>query len=875
MAILAVEVNAERAPGPLTISKVAGGTQLILPQQPIPPVGGTRYLLQIESSSDLRTWQSAGELQRSSNGTFVYQPTNPNSHEFFRLRPQITDLGEEVSGSELFGFRRVFDEELRRMGFRTPEEFATNHLPSGQYLAQISFDPRTADFWDAFNADPAVVNQGLTTNSPGWRSFDFRLNAAESALFLTNGFVVSERLGSDRFAGLFYRLFNDDLPVFVSADSVLHAWHFSYEHILSELEETHLAPVLRTMLDEMAGRLATVPDAVRHGPLRDSLGDADYFLAVARSLFAGNQVPSFFGSDAGVTRTLAAIANYEQHLTPPGFEIFGTNRLMDFAQFKVRGYYDRSVQLSRYFQAFMWTARIDLRMLQANPSPQSLRELGTAVVLSLLLEGSGHAGDWQELDSLLRLFVGRADQMTFAHLKPLLDAASITSLDSVTSSNQLAALQQAIVNGGLGLQLIPGDAYLTPFGPEEAQLPRSFALTGQRFVPDGWTMAEVTFDRIHWPQDVPGMTVFGKVLRRVPSALDAVYAVLGNREIGWEISQRMLAPRTPGNFRDGFPYAHNLEALAGTFNRMALSAWQDSIYTRWLYALRALSEPTTGTPFPEAMRTRPWVMRTLNTQLASYTELKHDTLLYAKQPYAATFLCDYPAGFIEPVPEFWRRMREMAEATAAILTNAPVSGTVWINRNPAPGPLPPVSVDLGQRYAARVNFCTNFAFVMARLQEMARKELGQESFTQAETDFIRGLMNRQDHVYSGPSYDGWYPGLYYRDYALQTGTADENGSNKPDPLVADIFTAPPDQIDPVGGVLHEATGSVDLLLIAVDNGPDRMIYAGPVMSHYEFLVPGPQLRRLTDSDWSFMYSLTSTRPPRPDWTRSYLVPLTQ
>ena len=61
---------------------------------------------------------------------------------------------------------------------------------------------------------------------------------------------------------------------------------------------------------------------------------------------------------------------------------------------------------------------------------------------------------------------------------------------------------------------------------------------------------------------IPGMTVFGKVLRRVPSGLDAAYGVLGNREIGWEIAQRMLAPRTPGNFRDGFPYAHNLEALA-------------------------------------------------------------------------------------------------------------------------------------------------------------------------------------------------------------------------------------------------------------------------------------------------------------------------
>jgi len=49
----------------------------------------------------------------------------------------------------------------------------------------------------------------------------FPFNDTELGLLLTNGFVVSERLGSDRFATVFYRLFNDDMPVFVSADSVL------------------------------------------------------------------------------------------------------------------------------------------------------------------------------------------------------------------------------------------------------------------------------------------------------------------------------------------------------------------------------------------------------------------------------------------------------------------------------------------------------------------------------------------------------------------------------------------------------------------------------------------------------------------------------
>ena len=41
-------------------------------------------------------------------------------------------------------------------------------------------------------------------------------------------------------------------------------------------------------------------------------------------------------------------------------------------------------------------------------------------------------------------------------------------------------------------------------------------------------------------------------------------------------------------------------------------------------------------------------MKTLTTQLASWTHLRHDTLLYVKQSYSARTACVYPAGYVEP-----------------------------------------------------------------------------------------------------------------------------------------------------------------------------------------------------------------------------------
>jgi hypothetical protein len=72
-------------------------------------------------------------------------------------------------------------------------------------------------------------------------------------------------------------------------------------------------------------------------------------------------------------------------------------------------------------------------------------------------------------------------------------------------------------------------------------------------VPDGWALAEVTYDRILWPEEVPGITLGGKVLRRVPSVLDVAYSVLGNGA-----THRLIAA---GTFQERKQQLETIEAL--------------------------------------------------------------------------------------------------------------------------------------------------------------------------------------------------------------------------------------------------------------------------------------------------------------------------
>jgi hypothetical protein len=799
---------------------------------------------QVLYSTNLTSWQPIGGKLRGLAGrsgpSLNLSLNAPAGPGFYRLQANLTsptpnETGE--GGAEVFGYGAQFATELQQIAEISLQDFATN-AANIAYLPQLTWDPRTAQFWSNLNSG----GLSLSTN--------------ELSVFLTNGFVVSERLGAPSFADIYYRLFHGDLPVFITSDSILHAWHRSYQSMLEELEEIELSTLLSGMISNMSQQLPQTWQQYGSGPLRESIRDADYFLTVANSLWAGGMVPSALGDQEVnqlVGQTLAAVNG----LTLQEIQIFGGSRVIDFSQFKVRGHYDASVRLGRYFQTMMWCGRTDLRVALAPNGEDDIRQLGTAVVLQWLLTQSGQFDNWSAIERVTRAFVGTTDSMTFAQLRDLLAAARISGPADVTGLDVLTNLQTQLLTGELGAQSIHSDFFYSPLGPQQVRLPRSFTVCGQKFVLDSWAFSQVVYDRILWSGE--------KVVRRKPTCLDVAFSTLGNDQMVPEIIARILNPNGVA-FRDGLPYQHNLLAVRKVVDTQDQSSWTNNIYSAWLAALRTLSVPTTDPKFPEAMRTRPWAMKTLNTQMGSWTELRHDTLLYVKQSYAEPGLCSYPAGFVEPRPEFWQAMKVLAETAAAAISSLRLSDSITIpSRDPQ---WPIVSYYLPWIQSAQIGFLGNFRDRMETLRAMAEKELAQQPFTIAETQFLKDIMENTIGYTGIETWNGWYPQLFYAnrlggDYARQLPSCAHA-----DRQVVDVHTDLPSPVhgDP-GAVIHEAVGNMNLLIIAVDNGFDRMIYAGPVLSHYEFEMPG--VRRLNDSEWETM--LATSKPPLPAWTKSYLV----
>jgi hypothetical protein len=741
------------------------------------------------------------------------------------------------------GYTAHFERELKQIGKISPQDFARRYPGQAKYLDKLTWDPTTAKFWDDFNRDPKLL--------PGRFKFDFRLNEAELASFKKNGFVVSERLEAGSFAEMFYRIYSRDLPVFIPTDALLHAWHRTYDGMLEELEETYLSTSLDELLSAMAKSIPAAAKEYGQGVLKDSLADADYFLAMARSLQAGKQVPTALDQEDRVALTLQAVERKELHKFP----LFGRQREMDFSQFKVRGHYENSDRLKKYFKAMMWCGRIDLRIAGGKDYwgvLSSPRELGSAVILNDLLLRSNQFERWQQFDRLIQTYVGRTDSATFGHLGALLTNAGIKSPADLKTTEQLEALQAEILAGKVGLQDIRGDVYTSPFGGK-VELPRSFTVLGQKFVVDSWVTAKVVFDDVPAElEDGPG----GKILkvRRVPSCLDVAFAALGNDQVVPLLVDRITAGTH--RFRDKVNYQSNLAAARNVIDAQLPSEWDVNLYMGWLATLRELSKPTTAAKYPDALRTKAWAMKSLNTQLASWTHLRHDTILYAKQSYTSGASCFYPAGFVEPVPHVWSRLEKMVQRAAELIEKTPFPSGTAVKKTTRGD----IQIDFKELQKQQAAFLRNFAQQVGTLKTIAGKQLEQQELTALEAKFLKDIVQK-DGGSGHTEYTGWYTKLFWK------STTD---AGQPDPLVADVHTDVPAPVhgDP-GCVLHQGVGNVDLLLIAIDNGKDRMVYAGPVLSHYEFEMSG--IVRKADSEWRKDLG-AGKLPPRPEWTRGYLIP---
>ncbi|MGE5679949.1 MAG: DUF3160 domain-containing protein [Bacillota bacterium] len=679
--------------------------------------------------------------------------------------------------------------------------------PTGKFQGNLNFDFASALYHDSI-------------------SNKYNLTNGEKSLIAKNGFMVTERCAFPDFISAFRDIYAKDLPVFITTDAVLDAIHRSYDNILTEVEMQVLIPRLTDFLDKLHAQLpALASDYLNNPKMNLMLRDLDFYLTVARTLLEDNALPHYSENTAKVSEMLQFIstAKLEQ------IQLFSeTLRFIDFSQFTPRGHYSRRPELTKYFKTMMWLGRIEIYLIAPraiNPSPSFSDLQRQTILANLVNEAIAKANllsSYQEINGILEFFVGESDNVTIPNLISLKQLTQLKTADELLDSVKFVSYQDTLKNKSFAFQRILSQVIETGFNSPDSIIPASsFLLLGQRFIIDSYITSQVVFDKINYQNF--------RYKRMLPSSLDVLFA-LGN-----DASVQLLKKEL-----EEFHYETNLASLRYLVDSYDENFWKVSLYNLWLNSIRKLN-PKDRSKLPQFMQTGAWWQEKMNTQLASWAQLRHDNILYAKQSYSGMPGCSFPYAYVEPFPEFFSQVKLYAEIAKTYFSGFTFKQTYTKDQ--------------------LLKYFAHLSGVCDTLSAISQKELDNTPLSDSELKFLKSTINVDPGVCAPDPrvVPGWYDKLVFHSIY-------EDFRNPF--LVADFHTSPADKNgEIVGWVLHAATGRIDLGVFTVKSGNSSPVaYVGPVLSYYEHLTSN--FKRLTDDEWANLYSKAPS--PRPGFVNSYL-----
>jgi len=662
----------------------------------------------------------------------------------------------------------------------------------------------------------------LPVDPAGLGNYDqFAFSEAQSDLLGQNGFVVAPSDEWLEFFQLYENARYSETPVFVTTDSVYHVYHLIFDKMLRDLEREHFEPDVRALTKACLQSALELHTELQGAELEDEARSVVAYFAVADALID----PESSTPPEVADLVNAELALIEAHQGVGPSAIFSQNcpescdpcdtnpptecldqpcMCEDYSQYVPRGHYTRSEQLERYFRTMMWYGRINMRLQR--PSETRMALLITYILRNTDVNGAPAADVWARVYEPTVFIVGKADDLGFHEYGALWDSVfGPGTLPSVIADE---AKFNAFVEAARQLPPPQINSMWVYIWEDKEQVTQGFRFMGQRFVLDAYIFEELTWREVGTMSNP----------RMLPKGLD-VMAALGSEE-AYAILDEMGETEYAN-------YPEQMEKVRGEIQALEMDSWTQNLYWTWLYSFHPLLEPK-GDQYPAFMQTSAWTRKDLHTALGSWTELKHDTILYAKQVMAEMGggpPPEPPHGWVEPNPEAYARLLALTRMTRDGLESRGL---------------------LTENTEANLARLDN---LLAFLLDTAQRELAGEPLTREDYERIK--------FYGGEL------------EAITLAAADQEGEGQPffeeddqAALVADVAT------DPTGFVLEEAIGRIFEIYVVVPDGDGGLHVAkGGVFSYYEF--SWPMEDRLTDEAWRAMIE-AGEAPDQPEWTGSFV-----
>lgn len=627
--------------------------------------------------------------------------------------------------------------------------------------------------------------------------------------------ALSQQLGEEGFAivparhAQLFQVYEEndyrEFPNFVTTDLYLQLYHLYIDCMLRELEMYQFFHTIVSYNDDMVEAMKKLYQKTESGTaLERATAHNLRFFTIADVLFRGMK-----SYDANTDQLIAEEVDKAIKATDDfsNFMADYKNVMFGYSLFRPRGHYTRNYVLEEYFRGMMWLQSVPFGMDNDD-------EVNAAVIIAYTMMNNPEIQQkYDKINKIITYMMGQPDNLSIIQVIDELKKINRPMEDLLNDKQAMSKLKK-------DLEEIGNKA--TRIRPKyERTSHNKINVMPQRYQPD----AEVLQEMVDYDNK--------PTLRATPKGLDFMAAM------GVSAAEQILKEeQTP--WKD---YDNHLKAMK---KRMGEINWDETICTQWMNTLKVLnvwgSDKSNQKQLPYFMLNPEWSKKDLNAALASWAELKHDAILYAKQPMGAECGGGGPPepivkGYVEPNVGFWKKAIELLDNTEKLLKEQDM--------------LTEKIKDATQRIREEAQFLLNISE-----KELAGKELSEEEYGQIEC--------------IGATFENISLDLVREKDQYLMGWSDVQGADKKVALVADVYTANADN-NPEKSILFEAVGEADEIYVVVEIGGYLYLTRGSVLSYREFIQPIDQ-PRLTDEEWQEQLE-KNARKGVPEWMKRIIVPL--
>jgi len=575
----------------------------------------------------------------------------------------------------------------------------------------------------------------------------------------------------------------------------------------------------------------------------------------------------------------------------------------DYSQYVPRGHYTASEELKRYFKSMMWLGRMTFKVRGENWTKQAVLLTDAVKSAKVNFEGKEYnAIDiWNKIYTVTGFFAGASDDLTFYEYdKAVFNLFNYEFDEEKELKKQITEAMQKEIRKMRGPKILGGFEFDIAGNLKDTT--QGLRLIGQRYAIDSHILSDLVYNNVgpnpsspyydevldycvstsclgppvcskskefylscenmeenrtkYWnevcgaaielycgcsgcPDDTP-KEIYEKlysVCRFMPTGLD-VMSALGSKR-----ADEILKEQKVSSYCNYENKNQEMRELVNNYNQ---SEWTKNLYNTWLWMLQpVLKEKPEG--YPNWMRSLLWKNKELITVLSSWTELRHDTILYVKQSYTRVVAIEKSAapmeakyyGYVEPNPELFARAKFITEFLIKGLEEQDC-----------------MTEDVK-------NSLEQSRDMMERLREISEKELEGKALSEEDYNYIENIDSTFNKIIedlaSALTIDTGKPLI--GDYKTHRSLEGKDDAFKTT-IIADVHTETNTK-----KALEVGTGKIDWIIVAHKSKDGRIgLAVGPIFSYYEF--PWKMSDRLTDEKWREI--LNKGQVERPDWIAKFI-----